>query len=106
MKELHGKLEAYWEQGWEGRVEFALQIDGEAGPYFLEKGQQLTIYDGNDEIVWSGKLKFVKVNRWFDKHKLSANIWSWTKQKGVPYADWMDWFWRKPPLKAKLIVEE
>ena len=106
MKELHGKLEAYWEQGGEGSIEFALQIDGDPGPFFLESGQELTIYRDNGEILWSGTLKFVKVNRWFDKHKLSAKIWSWNKQKGVSYADWMEWFWHKPPLNAKLIVEE
>ena len=106
MKELNGKLEAYWEQGWDGRVEFALQIDGASGPFFMESGQQLTIYQDDGEIIWSGRIHFVKVNHWFDKHTLSAKIWSWSKQKGVSYAEWMDWFWRKPPLHAKLVIEE
>ena len=106
MTELHGELEAYWEQGWEGRVEYALHVEGTKGPFFLANGQHLTIYMMITTILWSGRIKFVKRNNWFDKHKLDAGIWSWVKQKGVSYADWMDWFWRKPPLKAKLIIEE
>lgn len=106
MTELHGELEAYWEQGWEGRIEYALQFEGNQKPFFLENGQHLTIYNENGDIVWSGKLKLVRRNNWFDKHQLDANIWSWTKQKGVSYAEWMAWFWHKPPLKAKLIIEE
>ena len=106
MTELHGELEAYWEQGWEGRIEYALHVEDAKGPFFLANGQHLTIYGDDNDVLWSGKIKFVKRNNWFDKHKLDAGIWSWVKQKGVSYADWMDWFWRKPPLKAKLIVEE
>jgi len=106
MTELQGELEAYWEQGWEGRVEYALHVDGAKGPFFLANGQHLTIYSDDNDTLWSGKIKFVKRNTWFDKHKLDAGIWSGVKQKAVSYADWMDWFWRKPPLKAKLIVEE
>jgi len=106
MTELIGELEAYWEQGWEGRIEYAFNFEGSKGPLFLESGQHLTIYSESGDVIWSGKIKFVKKNNWFDKHKLDAKIWSWNKQKGVSYADWMDWFWRKPPLKAKLIIEE
>lgn len=106
MIELPGELEAYYEQGWEGRVEFAFQFEGNQKPFFLENGQHLTIYKENGDVLWSGKLKFVRKNNWFDKHKLNADIWSWTKQKGVPYADWMEWFWHRPPLKAKLIIED
>jgi len=106
MTKLNGELEAYWEQGWEGRIEYALQFEGNQVPFFLKDGQKLTIYDESGDVLWSGKIRFVRVNSWFDKHKLNANIWSWTKQKGVSYAQWMEWFWHKPPLKAKLIVEE
>jgi len=106
MTELYGELEAYWEQGWEGRIEFAFQFESNREPFFLKDGQHLTIYGKSGETLWSGKIKYVKRSNWFDKHKLDANIWSWVKQKGVSYADWMDWFWHKPPLKAKLIVEE
>ncbi len=105
MSVLHGELEAYWEQGWEGRIEFAFQFEGNKEPFFLENGQRLTIYAADEKILWSGKIQYV--NRgFFDNHKLSAGIWSEIKQKGVSYADWMDWVWRKPPLKAKLEFEE
>ena len=106
MKILTGELEAYWEQGWEGRIDFAFQFSGNQEPFILQNGQQLTIYDTNEKVLWSGKIQLVKRNMWWDNHKLDAEIWSWVKQKGVSYADWMDWFWRKPPLKAKLEMEE
>jgi hypothetical protein len=105
MRSLIGELEAYWEQGMEGRIEFAFQFEGNQHPFFLEDGQHLTIYGASNEILWSGKIRLVK-RGFFDRHKLKADIWSYTKQKGVSYADWMDWFWRKPPLKAKLDIDE
>jgi hypothetical protein len=54
---------------------------------FLENGQHLTIYDESSDVLWSGEIKFVKKNNWYDKHKLDAKIWSWINQKGVFYAD-------------------
>jgi len=87
VRELNGKLEAYYEQGWEGRIEFAFQFEGNQIPFFLENGQHLTIYRENGDVLWFGTIKFVRKNNWFDKHKLGTNIWSWTKQKGVSYAD-------------------
>ncbi|MCB0932124.1 MAG: hypothetical protein KDB71_09530 [Mycobacterium sp.] len=105
MRVINGELEAYWEQGWEGRVEFAFQFDGNATPFFLSNGQRLTIFDADGSVLWSGEIRFVK-RRFFDKHQLDADIWAYVKQKGVSYADWMDWFWRKPPLKAKLEFDQ
>ncbi|MDD2922544.1 MAG: hypothetical protein PHQ36_09680 [Anaerolineales bacterium] len=105
VKILEGALEAYWEQGWEGRIDFAFQFEGNAQPFLLQNGYSLTIYDVDEKILWSGKIQYVK-RGFFDNHKLNANIWSYEKQKGVSYADWMDWFWRNPPLKAKLEIEE
>lgn len=105
MKVIEGKLEAYWEQGMEGRIDFAFNFEGNHQPFFLKNGQHLTIYDSDNTVLWSGKIQFVK-RGFFDNHKLNSGIWSYTKQKGVSYADWMDWFWRKPALKAKLEIEE
>jgi len=105
MTELNGQLEAYYEQGWEGRIEFAVNTVDSARPIFLESGHHLTIYDTNESILWAGTIQFVK-RKYSEKHNLQAGIWSWSKQKGVPYGDWMDWFWRKPALKAKLVINE
>lgn len=105
LKILQGELLAYWEQGWEGRIEFAFHFEGNLKPFFLENGQILTIYNTDGNILWTGKIQYVK-RGFFDHHKLKADIWAYTKQKGVSYADWMDWFWRKPALKAKLEIEE
>ncbi|AFY37905.1 hypothetical protein Lepto7376_1565 [[Leptolyngbya] sp. PCC 7376] len=104
MTELKGQLEAYWEQGWEGSIAFTFYDVNNHQLIFLQNGQTLTIYNRYDTILWSGKLQFVK-RGFFEKHSLEANIWSETKQKGVSYGDWMAWFWQKPPLKAKLILE-
>ena len=108
MKTLTGVLEAYYEQGWEGMIVFSFMPDKGNGLNDLiplQNGHHLTIYDTNEKILWSGKIHFVK-RGFFDKHKLTAGIWSDSKQKGVSYADWMEWFWRKPPLKATLEIEE
>ncbi|MFN8399874.1 MAG: hypothetical protein U0X74_07660 [Anaerolineales bacterium] len=108
MKSYIGRLEAYYEQGWEGMIVFSFMPDDSNGLndlVTLQDGQHLTIYDTNEKILWSGEIHFVK-RGFFDKHKLKAEIWSDSKQKGVSYADWIDWFWRKPPLKATLEIEE
>lgn len=108
MKSYVGKLEAYYEQGWEGMIVFSFMPDdgnGLSDLITLQDGQHLSIHETDDSILWSGKIIFVK-RGFFDKHKLTADIWSDSKQKGVSYADWMDWFWRKPPLKATLEIEE
>lgn len=106
MTELHGVLEAYWEQGWEGRVEYALHVEGMTGPFLLASGQHLTIYNDSNDVLWSGRVNLVRRNNWFDRHNLDAGIWSWGKQKGVAYADWIGWFWNKPPLKATLLIDD
>ncbi len=98
-------MEAYFEQGWEGRIEFAFHFEGQREPFFLKNGQRLTIYNAEGDVLWSGKVKLVRRNTWLDNHHLRAGIWADWKQKGVSYADWMDWFWREPPLKAELEVE-
>jgi len=73
MAELHGELEAYWEQGWEGRIEWAFQFEGNWKPFFPKDGQHLTIYDESNNVLWAGRIKFVKRNNWFDNHKLVEN---------------------------------
>lgn len=102
MAELFGELEAYWEQGWEGRIAFAFHTTGQTKPFFLQNGHRLTIYDHRDKVLWSGEINLVKRGD-LDRHNLDAEIWSECKQKGVSYQNWMAWFWHKPPLKARLI---
>ena len=101
----HGKLEAYWEQGWEGRIDFAFQPDDSPHPIFLQNGHRLTILDADGETLWSGRIQFV-ARGGRENHNLDAGIWAYEKQKGVTYAQWMDWFWRKPPLEAILEIED
>lgn len=101
---MKGELLAYWEQGWEGRIEFAFQSDDSPHPIFLQNGDRLTILNHDGTTLWAGVIQFVP-RRCRDNHKLATGIWSYEKQKGVSYAEWMDWFWRQPPLKAALEIE-
>lgn len=108
MKSYIGSLEAYWEQGWEGMILFCFVPDESKERndlIVLQDGHYLTIYDLDGTVLWSGTIHFVKRSI-SDKHDLDADIWSDSKQKDVSYAEWMDWFWHKPPLKAKLEIEE
>ncbi len=103
MSVLKGELVAYWEQGWEGRIDFVFQPDDTNTPIFLKNGDRLTILDGDGTALWSGKIQWVR-RRFWDRHRLEAGIWSYQKQKGVSYHQWMAWFWQKPPLQANLEV--
>ncbi len=104
-RSTQGHLHAYWEQGWNGKIDFAFQPEDKTRLVFLESGQTLTIFQSNHTILWSGVLRFVKRN-YFDKHKLASEVWATRKQHGVLYRDWMDWFWQHPPLRAQLDVND
>ncbi len=96
-----GLLEAYYEQGWEGRIEYSLSVVGLSHPFFLENGMRLTIYAEDGTLLWSGRLRFVRRRCW-DKHPPQMRIWSDKKQSCVSYARWLEWFTHTPPLKATL----
>lgn len=99
MSHLTGHLEAYWEQGWEGRIEFFFVPDDGQRPLPIQAGDHLTIFNEDGTVLWSGQIEWVRKN-WWQRHQLDNDVWSWHKQKGVKYADWIGWFWHKPPLPA------
>lgn len=100
-----GVLEAYWEQGWEGRVEYALFVEGLGAPFFLATGQRLTIYTEDGGVLWAGVVRLVR-RKWREQHNLSFGIWSYEKQAGLSYAQWMAWFVHDPPLRATVEVDD
>lgn len=105
MAQVQGELVAYWEQGWEGRIEFAFQAESSNTLTFLKNGDLLTIYAEDGTIHWSGEIQWVR-RRFWDRHQLEADIWSYQKQRGVAYGRWLAWFWHKPSLKASLELGE
>lgn len=100
-----GVLEAYWEQGWEGRVEYALYIEGMGAPFFLANGQRLTIYAQDGSVLWAGVVRLAP-RKWRENHNLPSGIWAYEKQAGLSYAQWIAWFVHKPPLRATVEVDE
>lgn len=104
MPIYHGYLEAYWEQGWEGRIEYALSFERQSAPFFLANGQHLTIYAPDDAILWQGRLHFVGRGR--EQHTLPTGIWADVKQESVPYGRWIAWFLERPALRATVVEDE
>lgn len=105
LKKYERVLDAYWEQGWEGRIEYALAVEGLDRPFFfLENGQRLTLYAEDGSVLWSGVLCFVR-RRWWDRRRPPSGVWSEVKPVGVSYARWMEWFAHQPPLRAPVEVE-
>ena len=112
MEELiKGELETYFEQGYEGHLEYTFvpevnpqAVNGGRG-YFLKSGDFLRILDVSGEPIWEGELQLIpsRISTLFfrDRHRLDYDVWCPRKQKGVSYADWVDWFWAKPPLKGE-----
>ncbi len=99
-----GHLEAYWEQGWEGRVEYAFTRHDRAGLaalVFLARGDLLTIYDPAGGVRWSGAIELVR-RGWFSRAPRELTMWNEFTQRGVAYADWIRWFVHRPPLAATL----
>ncbi len=109
MQTFFGVLEAYYEQGYEGRIEYALWPDNHVElksnfPLLLDSGDDLKIFDVNNNLLWQGTLNFVPRRYWLDCPKKNILIYAETKQNGVNYADWLSWFYYSPPLKAELTV--
>jgi len=96
-----GHLEAYWEQGYEGRIEYSLYVEGLGHPHFINEGDHLTIYAENGSTLWAGKLHFVPI-RSRETHSLPYGIWASSRPYNVSYQQWLAWFTHKPPLKATL----
>lgn len=95
MTEYKGKLYAFAETGTEGFM-WMLRQDGEHWkPYEdlvnLEGGGFLTVYDKNNNIIWSGDIKCD-----YEKNAVSCN--SWSKQPQV-FGYWCHWF--HPDLDAE-----
>jgi protein-S-isoprenylcysteine O-methyltransferase Ste14 len=99
---INGTLLAYYEQGWDGRIEFFFQPDDSQEFIPLKNGQFLTIFDEEGKMLWSGRIELVK-REFFDWHKY---VWANSKQKGVSYSQWMTWYWTLPPLQAQLELAE
>ena len=97
---INGTLLAYYEQGWNGRIEFFFQPDDSKEFVPLQNGQHLTLFDEDGKTLWSGKIELVK-RGFFDKHKY---VWANSKQKGVSYSQWLTWYWTLPPLQAQLEI--
>lgn len=100
MGVINGTLLAYYEQGWGGRIEFCFLPDDSDEFIRLRNGQLLTLFDEDGKTLWSGKIEFVK-RGFFDRHKY---VWAKSKQKGVSYTQWLNWYWTLPPLQAQLEI--
>ncbi len=85
---INGTLLAYYEQGWHGRIEYFFQPDDSPQYIPLQDGQLLTLFDEDGKTIWSGKIELVKKD-FFDSHKY---VWANLKQKGVSYAQWLNWY--------------
>lgn len=108
-KVIKGQIEGYWEQGWEGRIEYVFVAEEGSSirePIILSKGHYLTIYSQEGKIIWEGEIELVGKSWWESFKESKLNVWSESKQKGVGYEEWIGWFWQKPPLKAELVIKE
>ena len=110
---VSGFIEPYWEQGMEGSFDYVFvpnenreSVNGGRG-YFLHSGDYLRILGQDETVLWEGQLNFVpsRIRHLIlpDRHNLKSSVWSYTKQGGVSYADWVGWFWAEPRLKAEFL---
>ena len=103
----NGRLMAYWEQGWEGRIEYGFEPDmrdASAGPYFIQNGDYLRIFSSDACVLWEGSVRFVPRRKWLfmlQHHDLDNGSWNGSTQAGVAYKDWISWFWNG--LRAELV---
>jgi hypothetical protein len=96
-----GFVFAYFEQGWEGRIEYAFHDNVDNSFSFLENGDVLTLFNQEGVVLFQDEINY-KARRFWDFHPLEVGIWSLKKQKGVSYGKWIQWFWQKPNIKAEL----
>src|SRR5437867_1927106 len=103
MEEYSGWLHIYSEQGMEGGFVWALQDErfamcrgggwSQAGTVFLENGDELTVYEDNGKVLWSGKIQTVAA---------PAEIGSNWVPAEVDFATWRSYFDRRPRARAVL----
>lgn len=107
---IRGHIEGYWEQGWEGRIEYVFVAEEgnniREKTIFLSKGHYLRIYNEEGKIIWEGGIELVGKSWWESFKESKLSIWSESKQKGVSYEQWIEWFWQKTPLKAEMVINE
>lgn len=107
MQNFFGVLEAFTQQGSEGLIEYTLWPDNHAElkrhfPLPLRCGDELKIFDENNNLLWHGTLNLVPRRDFWDRAKRNDLLHAATRQKDVPYADWLNWFCHDPPLRAEL----
>ena len=105
----NGRLMAYWEQGWEGRIEYGFEPDmrdASAGPCFIRNGDYLRIFSPDACVLWEGDVRLVPRRRWLlirQQHDLGNDVWHDLTQAGVAYKDWIFWFWNG--LRAEIVCK-
>jgi hypothetical protein len=107
MQTFFGVLEAFTQQGSEGLIEYTLWPDNHVElqnnfPLPLRNGDELKIFDENNDLLWQGAVNLIPLSYWWDNTKRNDLLHATTKQKGVSYADWLNWFCHEPPLRAEL----
>ncbi len=96
-----GKLEPYWEQGMEGSFLYSCALPECPGPFLLAEGDLLDILSAQGEVLWTGTYRTRK-RRFWERHQLPMKAGSNICQRGLSYAQWMEWFWSSPPLPARV----
>ena len=108
---ITGTITGYWEQGWEGRIDYVFEPDDPqyrpegTWPIMIQNGQELHIFDERGETLWHGRVQLVR-KRWYERTDPAIKVWHTEKQKGISYRQWLNWFWHKPPLRAELTRQE
>jgi hypothetical protein len=59
-------------------------------PSLLRNGDELKIFDANNNLLWQGIVNLMPLRYWWDHTKRNDLQHATTKQKGVRYADWMN----------------
>lgn len=108
--ELHGWISEYWEQGMEGFSfltfqdrEFAESREKNwrhEGMYILQEGDELTIFDDGEKIIWTGLIE-TRRGGFLHLCKISPSDKDWTPQD-ISLEKWKGWFNYHPPLNAIL----
>lgn len=105
---LEGWISDYWEQGMERQPDRIFQDKrfcgsrtenwNRKGMFLLEPGDKLTIFDEQDEILWSGILE-KRRNGCLGLTTFYPSDYEWFP-KDVEFETWESWFKHQPPLKA------
>lgn len=101
---ITGTVTGHWEQGWEGRILWALEPDTPSDwpiPLADFFGDELTLFAADGSVLWSGILRPIYSYGFLGLRRVHPGDGHWFPQ-GTSLQQWRTWLTQLPQLRAAI----